>query len=118
MLSPYPDTPLQVVEERGRTTVRFTDLTSLTEDNAAEVGHALTSLAADRERPDLLLDLAAVEFLTSEALVVFVVLYRQVRAAGGRLALANVRPVVRWVFALTRLDRMLDIRGAVDALSA
>jgi anti-anti-sigma factor len=109
MLSPYPDTPLQVLEEGDRTTVRFTDHASLTEHNAAEVGQALSTLAARLSRPDLLLDLEAVEFLSSEALVIFVGLHHQARAAGGRLALANLRPAVRWVFALTRLDRMLHI---------
>lgn len=62
--------------------------------------------------PGLVLDLSAVSFLSSTALSRFVVLDRELRAGGGRLSLVNVRPDVRRVFAVTRLDELLDVCAA------
>ena len=56
----------------------------------------------------LSLDLSAVTFLSSMALSRFVALDQELRAVGGRLSLLNVRPDVRRVFVVTRLDALLD----------
>jgi anti-anti-sigma factor len=58
--------------------------------------------------PGLALDLSAVAFLSSTALTRLVELDRELRARGGRLSLVNVRADVRQVFAVTRLDALLD----------
>ena len=86
-------------------------LTTLTEADAEAFDRELDEIrtAAD---PWLALDLSAVEFLSSTALARFVGLDRELRAAGGRLSLVNLRPTVRQVFAVTRLDRLLDVRAA------
>ncbi|MBN9520213.1 STAS domain-containing protein [bacterium] len=56
----------------------------------------------------LVLDLSSVKFLSSTALSRFVVLDRELKARGGRLSLVNVRPSVRRVFGVTRLDALRD----------
>jgi anti-anti-sigma factor len=84
---------------------------SLTEANADEFGRELDALAR-AARPDLVLDLAAVEFLSSAVLTRLLGLDRQLRAGGGRLSLVNLRPMVREVFAMTRLDDVLEVWAA------
>ena len=85
--------------------------TSLTEADAEALDREFATLAVTAGR-NLTLDLAAVDFLTSTALTRFVRLDRALKTRGGRLTLVNVRPAVREVFAVTGLDRLLDVRAA------
>lgn len=103
------DSLLRVTEEGDRTAVQFAPQTSLTDANLAELSRELTDLVDGRDRPNLSFDLAGVEFIGSVGLSQFIGLNRKVRAVGGRLTLLNLRPTVRRVFAVTRLDTILDI---------
>ena len=85
--------------------------TTLTEADAEAFDQELAELR-EAAGPSLVLDLSAVEFLSSMALARFVRLDRELKAAGGRLSLVNVRPDVRRVFAVTRLDALLDVCAA------
>jgi anti-anti-sigma factor len=60
----------------------------------------------------LALDLSAVAYVSSMALNRFVALDRELKAAGGRLSLVNVRLHIRRVFAVTRLEALLDVCAA------
>lgn len=100
---------LVVTEEEGRTTARFARPTHLTEELSAAVGREFAALVAGRVRPDVTLDLGAVELLASMGLARIIRLNGAVRAAGGRLTLVNPTPAVREVFALTCLDQVLHI---------
>jgi anti-anti-sigma factor len=84
---------------------------TLTEADAEALDQELAVLRT-AAGPGLALDLSAVEFLSSTALARFVGLDRELRAAGGRLSLVNLRPNVRQVFAVARLDRLLDVQAA------
>jgi len=53
-----------------------------------------------------------VDYVDSRELGALVVLNREVKASGGRLALVNVGTFVAGVFDVTRLDTILDIRRA------
>jgi anti-anti-sigma factor len=106
-----PSGPLVTTEDGGRTIVRFPACAFLTEANADDVGAELARLVEGRERPRLSLDLGGFDLLSSIALAKFVALDRRVRSAGGSLTLFNVRPLVRKVFEVTRLDTVLDVRG-------
>ncbi len=57
----------------------------------------------------LLLDFTNVEYITSVELGTLISLYKQVRAAGGRLTLFNLSPLVFGVFTTTRLQTLLEI---------
>ena len=109
---------LSVAEDGDRAAVRFAAGTALTEANAEAVGGRLAALAAAQPRPHLTLDLGGVTMLTSVVLAKLISLNGKVRAAGGRLTLTNPTPAVRQVFRVTRLDTLLDIRTASEALSA
>ena len=79
--------------------------------NAAIAGttHEEIQGVIDSGRARLVLDLAQVRFVDSSGLSVLVAALKAARAAGGDVALAGLRPEVRSVIQLTRLDRVLDL---------
>lgn len=110
--SPTPSF-LQVTEEgAGRISVRFPAGTTLTGANAGELGRELAALLDGRDRPHLAVDLGGIDVLTSLALAEFVTLNARVRESGGRLTLSNLRPIVRQVFTITKLDTVLEVHPA------
>jgi anti-anti-sigma factor len=70
----------------------------------------LLDLADASRGAGLELDLRRVGFLGASALGLFVALDKRLRAGGGRLALRGVHPWLVELFAVTRLDEVLDIR--------
>lgn len=103
--------PLQIVEADDRVTVSFPPKTALSESNAEELAGELRALAG--RRPHLLVDLSGVTMLTSVVLGKLLALNNAVRTAGGRLTLSNPTPVVREVFRVSRLDKLLDVGNAI-----
>lgn len=75
-------------------------------------GEALAELA---ERTVVVLDLAAVSFLDSTVLGTIVGLLKRVRERGGELRVVLPETDARRIFALTALDRTLDVRGSREA---
>jgi anti-sigma B factor antagonist len=63
----------------------------------------------------VVVDLAGVEFMDSSALGALVVMFKAVRAGGGRLCLARVREPVRTVLSVTSVDRVIDVYDTVQA---
>src|SRR5437773_2225638 len=84
----------------------------LCEANIQAVGEELFRVAELTARRRLQLDLGEVGFLTSTALGKFITLHKRMRAGGGQLVLANVTGPVWDLFAVTRLDQILDVRRA------
>jgi anti-anti-sigma factor len=78
----------------------------LTATDAAVLDRELARARAAAS-PGLALDLSAVAYLSTVALSRFMSLDQELKALGGRLSLLNVRPEVRRVFAVTRLDALL-----------
>ncbi len=81
---------------------------------------ALRSVFADSaERGSVVvLDRDAVSFLDSTVLGAIVGLQRRVREVGGRLRVVLPESEARRVFALTGLDRALDVRSSRDSALA
>ena len=79
---------------------------------AGQVAATANRLADGPPAGEIVLDFAGVQFVGSEELGALVVLNRKVRGAGGTLRLVNVGPPVSGVFAVTRLDTILDIHRA------
>jgi anti-anti-sigma factor len=100
---------LRVTEEGDSVVVRFAPGTTLSGANSERLAAELAALAAREPRPHLLIDLGGVNMLTSLVLAKLIGLNNELRAAGGRLTIANARPVVREVFKVTRLDTLLDV---------
>ena len=57
----------------------------------------------------LLLDFTNVEFITSVELGTLIGLHKRMKASGGWLTLFNLNPEVFEVFAVTRLDNLIEI---------
>jgi anti-sigma B factor antagonist len=108
------------VEERGEVTVvRFVDRKILDESNIQELGVELFQLVETENRKNLLLDFANVEFLSSAALGKLITLDKKVKLHGGRLKLSGIRPQIYEVFAITKLNKLFDIKDdEADALAA
>ena len=102
---------LEVTRGGGFTVARVVGCESLSETHAEEFRRQAVALVGGTHQY-LILDLAGVTFLGSTALTKLLALDKKVRAAGGRMTLVNLRPTVREVFAVTRLDKVIDVRPA------
>ncbi len=108
------------VSEIGEVTiVRFRDNKIVEDINIQELGQELFKLVEVDGRRRLLLDFATVDFLSSAALGKLITLDKKMKAHGGVLKLSNIRPEIYEVFAITKLNRLFDIRpDDADALAA
>lgn len=99
--------------------VNFVDRKILDEANIQELGRELFHLVEEEQRKKLLLNFSNVEFLSSAALGKLITLDKKVKKVGGQLKLSNIRPEIYEVFAITRLNRLFDIKDdESDALAA
>jgi anti-sigma B factor antagonist len=71
--------------------------------------------AADQGAMEVVVDLDGVGFLDSSALGALIFMFKMLRDRGGRLSVAASRPAVRSVFALTYVDRAMDVYDTVQA---
>ena len=108
------------VNEVGDVTVaRFRDHKIIEDINIQELGQEMFQLAEGDKRGKLVLNFSCVEFLSSAALGKLITLDKKVKAHGGLLKLSNIRPEIYEVFAITKLNRLFDIRkDEADALAA
>jgi anti-anti-sigma factor len=101
---------LDVAEVGEITVVHFNDRKILDANAIEELGGELFDLVEVENRQSLLLDFTGVEFLSSAALNKLIILDKKVKANGGRMKLCSLRHEIAEIFALTRLDRLFDIR--------
>jgi anti-sigma B factor antagonist len=110
---------LEVNEVGDVTVVRFRDQKIIEDINIQELGHEMFRLVEVDNRGKLLLNFSSVEFLSSAALGKLITLDRKMKARGGVLKLTNIRPEIYEVFAITKLNRLFDIKDdEADALAA
>jgi anti-sigma B factor antagonist len=110
---------LDVSEVGNVTVVRFRDHKIVEDINIQELGQEMFRLVEADGRDRLLLDFASVDFLSSAALGKLITLDKKMKAHGGVLKLSNIRPEIYEVFAITKLNRLFDIRkDEADALAA
>jgi anti-sigma B factor antagonist len=101
------------------TVVRFVDRKILDELNIQELGQELFQLVEEDNKNRLLLNFQHVEFLSSAALGKLITLDKKVKAHGGKMKLSNIRPEIYEVFAITKLNKLFDIKDdEADALAA
>ena len=101
------------------TVVRFVDRKILDESNIQDLGQELFQLIEAENRTNLLLNFTNVEFLSSAALGKLITLDKKVKAHSGRLKLCNIRPEIYEVFAITKLNKLFDIKeDQAEALAA
>ena len=109
---------LDVNEVGDVTVVRFRDPKIIEDINIQELGHELFKLVEVENREKLLLNFSSVDFLSSAALGKLITLDKKVKSHGGVLKLSNIRPEIYEVFAITKLNRLFDIKDdEADALA-
>jgi anti-sigma B factor antagonist len=110
---------LEVTEVGDVTVVRLTDRKVVDETNIQELGRELFALVEEENRKNLVLNFSAVGFLSSSALGKLITLEKKVKAAGGKLRLSNIRPEIYEVFAITKLNKLFEIKDdEAEALAA
>jgi anti-anti-sigma factor len=110
---------LDVNEVDDVTVVRFRDRKIVEDVNIQELGQEMFHIVEADNRGRVLLNFSSVEFLSSAALGKLITLEKKVKAHGGTLKLCNIRPEIYEVFAITKLNRVFDIKeDETDALAA
>ena len=110
---------LEVSDVGDVTVVRLTDRKVVDEANIQELGKELFNLVEEDNRKNLLLNFSAVGFLSSSALGKLITLDKKVKAHGGKLKLSNIRPEIYEVFAITKLNKLFEIKDdEAEALAA
>jgi anti-sigma B factor antagonist len=113
---------LEVTEIGDVSVIRFVDRKILDEANIQKLGEELYQLVEAESRKKVLLNFSNVEFLSSAALGKLITLEKKTKNAGGQLKLTNIRPEIYEVFAITRLNKVFDIRDdeaqALEAFQA
>lgn len=65
----------------------------------------------------LVLDFAGIDYISSVGLRILMIAAKDLRAAGAKIAVANLKPVVAEIFAISRFDRVLGVFSTVrDAI--
>ena len=110
---------LDINEVGDVTVVRFRDHKIVEDINIQQLGQEMFRLIEVDGRDKLLLNFSAVDFLSSAALGKLITLDKKMKAHGGALKLSNIRPEIYEVFAITKLNRLFDIKDdEADALAA
>jgi anti-sigma B factor antagonist len=110
---------LQLSQVGDVSVVRFVDRKILDEANIQELGQELFQLIEEENKKNLLLNFSSVEFLSSAALGKLITLDKKVKAHAGKLKLSNIRPEIYEVFAITKLNKLFDIKDdEADALAS
>ena len=104
------------LEEVGDVTIaKFIDKKILDESNIQVIGSQLFRLVEEEGREKIILDFSNVEYLSSAALGKLITMDKKVKKAKGKLRLCSIRPEIYEVFAITRLNKLFDIRDDQEA---
>ncbi|MHC4406756.1 MAG: STAS domain-containing protein [Planctomycetota bacterium] len=106
-----PETQRLDISEVGEVTVVGFRDQRIDDTGIQELAEDLFQVVEAEGREKLLLNFAAVAFLSSAVLGKLITLHKKVKAQGGVLKMCNVRPEILDVFTITRLDRLFDIKG-------
>lgn len=110
---------LEVNEVGDVTVVHFRDQKIIEDLRIQELGQELFQLVEAEKRKKLVLNFASVDFLSSAALGKLITLDKKVKANSGAMKFCSIRPEIYEVFAITRLNKLFDIRrDEGDALAA
>jgi anti-sigma B factor antagonist len=110
---------LEVKEVGDVSVVYFRDQKIIEDLRIQELGQELFQLVETEKRKKLLLNFASVDFLSSAALGKLITLDKKVKANSGAMKFCNIRPEIYEVFAITRLNRLFDIKkDEADGLAA
>ncbi len=105
---------MRVEVETGESRVVVTIHGSLDLYSASILKKELSGLL-ERGETDLVFEMSDVDFIDSSGLGVLVGTFKQVRVERGNVVLVGLRPVVRRIFSITRLDKIFEIFDTLEA---
>ena len=109
---------LNISQETDLTIVTFATQTVLDLATSDDIARKLLALASAPPTPRVLIDFHDVGFLASRMLGVLVDLTRKAQAVGGSVVLCGLKPELRGVFQVTRLERLLKVVEDPDKAKA
>lgn len=68
--------------------------------------------------PKIVVDLGGVSYIDSSGLALFIESMQRIQAYGGKFALCGLRPTVKTIFEIARLDQVFQIFPDKDAAQA
>ena len=97
-----------IITQSEGVTVATLRLASLIDGPMIEaVGSELNAIVDDQAVKKLIVDFRAVGFLSSQMISVLVSLHKKSKSIGGLVVLAGMRPNLKKVFEITKLDKLL-----------
>ena len=89
--------------------VSFLDGRILDESNVQAIGKELNDLVEKKYILKMVLDFAKVSHLSSAVIGKIIALYKKLAKENGQLKLCGLNPVIREVFQVTQVDKMIEI---------
>lgn len=108
MPDPTNSNPIDVVEIDDLTVVNFNREIDLDENTVHPIGDQLFKLVENAGNRRFLLNFRNVNFVSSAGVAKLIALSMKVKKNGGRLIVASVKPAIREVFTLLKLNKLFD----------
>ncbi|MGH7145151.1 MAG: STAS domain-containing protein [Planctomycetota bacterium] len=94
--------------------VTIQDATILDERNIVMLGKDLEKLVDEQHYIQMIIDMTHVSYLSSAVLGKLMALYKKIKAEKGHLKLCNVKAEIRPIFAVTQLDKVIEIHADLE----
>lgn len=108
------DSRLKISMIEEITQVEFIDRNILDEANIQAISDEISSLIEQATTPQLLINFANVDHLSSAALGALITINNKTNEKDGTLRLANIDPQIYEVFVITRLNKLFNIHETLN----
>jgi anti-sigma B factor antagonist len=98
--------------------VKFNDRRIIEAASIQEMGEELARLVEKEGAKAMVLNFGTVDFLSSAALNQLIKLVPKVKAVQGKMRLCGLKPEIKEVFEITKLDKLFDIKADETAALA
>lgn len=109
---------LRIERNEGVTVVGFAERTELDSLSSDQVGRELFALVEEEEPPNVVVDLANVDFLSSQAIGVLLTLRLKAARTGAEVVLAAVPSKFDEIFKLTNFEQLYQVFPTVADAAA
>lgn len=90
--------------------VSFIDARILDESSVKAIGNELEDLITKRYLLKMILDFSKVSHLSSAVIGKIIAVYKKMKAEKGEIKLCGLNPVIREVFKVTQVDKMIEVQ--------
>ena len=106
---------LVVTDQDGVSIIRFSEPTLLNAFHVTEVGEELVNLIEKGGLSKIVLDLASIKMLSSQALSVLLTLRQKLTDSEGKMVISGVDPRLYRVFKVTNLQSVFEFYNDADS---